>query len=178
MKRIIGILLSVFIVTGLMASPAFAIQDDVKVVYTNELEWLKKINNYNPEDIFGYQIEYCVYDIDKDGIKELLVKMGTCEADYIIRVYGCEYGKIVSLATLDGGHTYPYECDTNGIFMYWSHMGCETLMRVSKHGHDLVSETVFSNDLNPLFEKGVEDPWHQPKKPIVLCAAYDYSELK
>ena len=56
----------------------------------NELSWLNKTSSVE---------EYCVYDMNKDGIKELIVKTGTCEADYVYRFYSCEYGKIITLGT-------------------------------------------------------------------------------
>ncbi len=177
MKKFICVLLSIITVLSFTAVPTFAIQEDVKAAYTNELEWLKISNGYDPNDMWGYQIEYCVYDINKDGIKELIVKMGTCEADYIYRFYSCEYGKIISLGTCDAGDSALYECDINGIFIHRGHMGVETLTRVSKNGHSLTSTQIFEYDLNQLIMKGIDADYHYPERYIEMYNANDYSGL-
>ena len=32
-------------------------------------------------------MDYFLYDIDKDGVKELLLLNGTCEEDYVYKIY-------------------------------------------------------------------------------------------
>lgn len=157
MKKLLCLIISVMMFISANTVNTFAIQDDVKAAYANELQWLNKTTNL---------AEYCVYDINKDGYKELIVKIGTCEADYMYRFYSCSYGKIVSLGSFVGGHSGLYECDKNGVFVYESHMGYENLYRISKEGNRIKSTKIFSNNLNPLLDRGYYDPWHEPKKPI------------
>ena len=35
----------------------------------------------------GKYLLYYVYDIDKNGVRELIVQTGTCEADYMYEIY-------------------------------------------------------------------------------------------
>lgn len=93
MKKFLCVVMSVVMFALMSSVNAFAIQDDVYKAYANELRWLNKTSSVE---------EYCVYDMNKDGIKELIVKTGTCEADYVYRFYSCEYGKIITLGTFSG----------------------------------------------------------------------------
>ncbi len=139
MKKLICVLISIIVFMSVSSVNVFALQDDVYKVYKNELDWLYKTDNIE---------NYCVYDMDKDGIKELIVKTGTCEADYVYRFYTCEYGKIISLGTFtDAIHTGLYECDTNGVFVFFKMTGNEALWRVSKTGHKIAISLLFSVEL-------------------------------
>lgn len=188
MKKIICTIMAALITTSAFCTNAFAIQDDVKAAYINELKWICSSGHTMWHSADGYNVvaeqcsnptdvTYCVYDINKDGYKELCVKAGCCEADYIYKFYGCEYGKIVSLGTFNGGHSELYACDSNGVFVYSGHMGYEALYRLSKYGHSLTPYEIFSRDLNPLFAAGVDDPWSPPKTRLIMYDGYDYSGL-
>ncbi|MGN1318659.1 MAG: hypothetical protein ACI4VF_06540 [Lachnospirales bacterium] len=188
MKRVLSLIISVVIFVCANCVNTFAIQDDVKSAYINELKWIAKCGHnatyMGDNDVIVTEkcpndsdIEYCVYDINKDGYKELCVKIGCCEADYEYRFYSCAYGKIVSLGTFSGGHSGLYECDGNGIFVYWGHMGCESLTKISKEGNSIKATQIFYEDLNPLFAKGYDDPWHIPKRTITMYNYTDYSGL-
>lgn len=187
MKRMLCLILSAVIFASANVVNVFAIQDDVKSAYINELNWIGKNGHYryysnDGVNIFkekcsnSSDIEYCAYDINKDGYKELCVKIGCCEADYEYRFYTCSYGKITQLGTFNGGHSSLYECDKNGIFVYSMHMGYEYLYRVSKNGNGLQTTNIFANDLNPLMSRGYY-PDHTPKRPITMYDYTDYSGL-
>ena len=55
--------------------------------------------------LYGEYNDYYLYDMDGDGVKELLLQEGTCEADYMYQVYTIANGAAVSLGELSGGHT-------------------------------------------------------------------------
>lgn len=166
----------------------FAIQNDVKAAYENELQWLAKAGHYSTYSngngklvkrkcTNATDVDYCVYDMNKDGIKELIVKVGCCEADYMFKFYSCSYGNIVSLGEYGGGHSSLYQCDSNGVFVYGGHMGYEFLTRVEKNGNKIKPVSIYNRDLNPLFAKGYSDPWTPPKYRITMYGCYDYSGL-
>ena len=46
-------------------------------------------------DDVAVENSYFVYDFDKDGIPELVVKTGTCEADYALAVFSYRDGQAV-----------------------------------------------------------------------------------
>ena len=71
------------------------------------------------------ELSYLVYDIDKDGIPELVVKTGTCEADYHGALYTFRDGKALQVGEELGlGHASFYsDPGENGIILMWGHMG-------------------------------------------------------
>lgn len=72
---------------------------------------------------------YSLYDVDKDGVPELFVKFGTCEADYFARCYTMYtdmLGKDVAVmaAQFSFGHSALYTCpDKNGFLRSEGLMG-------------------------------------------------------
>lgn len=78
-------------------------------------------------------IEYTLYDIDKDGIPEMIIKYGTCEADYHGDIYTNDGYAVTPVETdLGMGHTGFYtDPDENGIIWVWAHMGGQYIQRVS-----------------------------------------------
>lgn len=70
-------------------------------------------------------VTYTLYDMDYDGIPELLVHYGTCEADFRIAIYTYRNNglKLVSDG-LHGGHTsFGYDYVANQIVLCEGHMG-------------------------------------------------------
>lgn len=96
--------------------------------------------------------EYAVYDIDKNGIPELLIKSGTCEADYKTFFYSYDGNEVKSAGEEWSGHTsyYSYPGD-NGIVQYNAHMGFAAAYRYSL-GNDGI---VFENE--KLFEDNLDE---------------------
>lgn len=58
-------------------------------------------NIYNT---YGRYNDYYVYDIDKDGVKELLAEEGRSEADYVYQIYTIRDQASVRLGEVNGGH--------------------------------------------------------------------------
>lgn len=75
-------------------------------------------------------IEYALRDLDVDGIPELILKYGTCEADFRIHIYrydeNCE---LQDLGVFGGGHTsFCYDENTGNFVLLWGHMGSASIM--------------------------------------------------
>ena len=67
---------------------------------------------------------YVLYDIDKDGIPELLIRYGLGEAGYHTTVYGYRDGTVTEIGDVPTGHTSLYAWpDENAVAYNWSHMG-------------------------------------------------------
>ena len=97
----------------------------------------------------GYTSEYILYDIDKDGVPELIVKRGTCEADYTGTVYTWRGGAPLTLGEIHLGHggvaTWPGE---NAMLHIWGHMGYQQMSKVCISGTGLTEELIFEEDIN------------------------------
>lgn len=73
-----------------------------------------------------------ITDVDNDGKAEYLLQVGTCEADYMLRVYQYRDGKVQEVGEEGFGHSWVCQYpDHNGIVIVSQHMGAENLFVVS-----------------------------------------------
>lgn len=94
---------------------------------------------------------YVLYDIDKDTVPELLIRYGSCEADYHTTAYGYRNGGVVELGDIPTGHTSLYTWpEENGMAWDWGHMGGHFIDKITLENDTLV-QTRF-------FEEGGETP--------------------
>ncbi|MBQ0027318.1 MAG: hypothetical protein KBS96_01825 [Lachnospiraceae bacterium] len=110
----------------------------------------KYIKEGNPQFDECLSQFYGLYDINKDQIPEIIIKSGTCEADYITEVYCMDGDKAVKAGELTGGHTAYYtNPDSNGIIEYNAHMAYAAVINVELDGSKLSDnrEIVFEDDL-------------------------------
>ncbi len=109
-----------------------------------------------PAEYSTPELYYLVYDIDKDGTPELIVKTGTCEADYHGALYTLRDGSAVQVGEEFGlGHSSFYsDPGENGIILMWGHMGYASAVRISL-SDGYTEETLYEDNLNPRLE---EDP--------------------
>ena len=56
-------------------------------------------------------MDYFLYDIDKDGVKELLLLNGTCEADYVYKIYTIGNGSARYIDEVNGSCVMFYEME-------------------------------------------------------------------
>ena len=108
------------------------------------------LDDYYDPDYLGY----FVYDITGDGIPELWIKYGTCEADYTIRV--CAYDKDCNYKTIwesNAGHCCFYE--GNGcILQIYAHMGEAFWTKLTYNGKKIVETTIYEENVNEVDDEG------------------------
>ena len=91
---------------------------------------------------------YVLYDIDKDGVPELLVRFGDCEAAYHTKIYTFRDGEMVLAGDLPTGHTSFYTWPgENAIALNWGHMGGHFTEKLSFVNGILEQKTVFEENL-------------------------------
>ena len=90
----------------------------------------------------NYSIDYALYDMDHSGTPELLIRYGTCEADYRIAVYTCRDGGLVKLADdIGGSHiSFGYDTESNQLVMMQGHMGYGDLYWYDLDGNGALRE--------------------------------------
>lgn len=104
---------------------------------------------------------YYLYDIDKDGIPELLLKQGTCEADYWADIYTWRNGETICLGGIGMGHTSLYTWKgENALLSYWGHMGGAFATKISIGGDELLWDE--------FFQEGITGPVAQYTDPAEL----------
>ena len=127
MKQSLAILLALCLCAALLVQGSAAsnsltkqIRDDYRAI----------LPDYPQHDIFW--VTYGFYDIDKNGIPELLIHDGTCEMDAKYHFYTHDGYKAIYLGAVDGFHAAPFEMpDDNGVYIHMGHMGSECISTVS-----------------------------------------------
>ena len=146
--------LCLVLVFGLFAIPAAAQEADWVTAYEQVLEgWKQKIAS-EPVEYSAPELWYLAYDVDKDGTPELIVKTGTCEADYHGALYTFRNGQAVQVGEELGlGHSAFYsDPGENGIILMYGHMGYASASRL-KLAEGLTEELLYEDNLNERLEQ-------------------------
>lgn len=102
----------------------------------------------------GDYMEYFLYDITGDGIPELWIKYGTCEADYEIKV--CTYDKDYNYKIIwvsNAGHCGYYE--GNGyILQIYAHMGEAFWTKLTYNGKKIVETSIYEETVVEIDDEG------------------------
>lgn len=105
--------------------------------------------SYSEPYLWGYYLT----DMDNDKKADLILKVGTCEADVRMYIYQYKKGKAVKVATLGAGHTALYAYPKhNGIVVQWGHMGYESLSVTKLKNGKTTTKSYGSREIN--YDKG------------------------
>ena len=100
----------------------------------------------------GYFNNYALYDMDLDGIPELIIQTGTCEADVNRDAFTISRDtlSVVDLGSLGYGHSYlcPYS-EGPGLLWSYGQMGCEEIYFCSLENGVLNQVQLVSRELPP-----------------------------
>lgn len=98
---------------------------------------------------YGYGVDgYYLYDVDKDDVPELMVKFGTCEADYDGRLYAFDGEKAVYVGEFPLGHSGLATCPSqNGVILNYGHMGGAYMQKMTLKNGELGFEELMSETL-------------------------------
>lgn len=90
---------------------------------------------------------YFVYDIEQNGIPELIVQEGTSEADFMYVVYTYN-GTVREVGSISGGHSMIYgEPDQNAIISVSGYMGYQVVTRIIIKNGMLNESTLMEGDI-------------------------------
>lgn len=94
----------------------------------------------------SYETGYFLHDIDGDGIPELWIKSGECEADYQLIVYAYANG-LRQIFQSDAGHSTFY-IYYDGVIQIHAHMGYANWDLLTYDGWKIVSNEMYEEDIN------------------------------
>lgn len=113
---------------------------------------------------------YSIYDIDRNGIPELFVKTGACEAVYLFHIYTISNGQAKEIAMISGSHSSICGItNRNGFLLQFGQMGYEII-----EAYYGTSDTLPAKG-DVLFEGEVEE-YHNLTQ-LEIYALDDYSGL-
>ncbi len=91
---------------------------DVKPMLSSYFDHLLEENGGNA------YMEYAIYDVDKCGVPEVIIKSGNSEADFTTYVYKEDgFDGMYQIGELGGSHTAYYHDETDGFVIVWAQMG-------------------------------------------------------
>lgn len=117
--------------------------------------------------------DYSLYDVDEDGVPELFVRYGTCEADFTTQCYTLRDGEIVCIgefASKDSSlYTHP---EKNAVLRHGGRMGHYGLYEYPMEDGRLTEE-------REIFFEGPVDTWTEPDEivPGAERIGYSYTQL-
>lgn len=142
-------------------------QEDVKEAY---LDFLSKLDAMDEDQVFG---RYFLFDITGDGIPELWIESGTCEADHALSVYTYDEKLSILDAGEEGNASHSGFCRGDDyILQVCGHMGYQAWSKITYSNGTLKSEVIFEEDLN---ESGKDD-YTEPSEPAVESYPFDDTE--
>ena len=140
---------------------------------------------------------YSLYDVDKDGIPELFVKYGNCEAAYHTTCYAFRNGQVEAAGDLGSGHamlcTWPGEnalifsvghmgigfidkyAMVDGVLTYQEEILYEEVVNTDQSWYTSPGEVVPGSEAIPTYPSG--NWWRPPEVPALLLPVYDYGSL-
>ena len=120
-----------------------------------------KIDEFiNDNNLYGYFL----YDITQDGLPELWVKTGTCEADFKLDVFSYNHG-IKKIHQEEAGHC-SYCQGNNYILVWFNHMGTAEWNKITYNNTNgkIKSKRIFRETLK---EDETVDDYTKPKEPFI-----------
>jgi len=142
-------------------------QKKVKEAY---LDFLSKLDAMDEDQVFG---RYFLFDITGDGIPELWIESGTCEADHALSVYTYDEKLSILDAGEEGNASHSGFCRGDDyILQVCGHMGYQAWSKITYSNRKLKCEVVFEEDLS---ETGKDD-YTEPSEPAVDSYPFDDTE--
>ena len=150
-------LVRVSIVASLLITTSSILGQNVEVMASNPTNYKDMMEYAAYENVIAdagassgdFGISLALYDIDQDGIRELLISHGTCLADWVNDIYTLEDGKYVSYIGNVGRQGLFYTApDGNGMYFLYGYQGYQEITRITKSGKDIVQTLLESRELN------------------------------
>lgn len=143
------------------------IQENVKKAY---IDYLSILDEMDEDQVYGH---YFLYDITGDGIPEIWVESGTCEADHAISVYTYKDKLTILDAGEEGNASHSgFFRGEDYILQVSGHMGYQAWSKITYHNGKLKREVIFEEDLN---ESGKDD-YRELSEPAVESYSFDETE--
>ncbi|MDE6665677.1 MAG: SH3 domain-containing protein [Ruminococcus sp.] len=88
---------------------------------------------------------YYIYDINDDGVYELIIEMGTCEADNEYSVYSIKDNEMIFAGDIGAGHSVLTEKDGK-LYKNYTQMGSQSIDLISFDGKTVSTENVYEKE--------------------------------
>jgi len=113
------------------------------------------------------ELDYGLYDMNGDGIKELIVQTGTCEGDAQWCVYSIVDGTCELIGSFDGWHSVLYVGEHGEIYNLQGGSGFESITQITMENGILVEKVVSERQLD------ADSTWSSPGDILQTTAIID-----
>lgn len=141
-----------------------------EVARNQYVETLRKTEKRYTGEYGSGWLEYFLYDITKDGIPELWLIHGTCEADRALSVYTPKEDGLKKIYEEGAGHSN-FHKGKNYVLQMVAHQGYACWLKLTYNGSKISQKMTFEEDC---FESGGD--YTEPKEPIIRV--YEVDNLK
>ena len=100
---------------------------------------------------------YHLVDIDGNGVPELMVKVGSSEADFLYNILSIDRSGLRFIGSVSGGHSLITKDDDGSICRMTAHMGYEEIFRLTIVNDHISEELIFQKTL-----QGDDDDYYYP----------------
>lgn len=118
-------------------------------------------------------IEFAFRDLDADGLPELLLKYGTCEADFTTDIYTVDENvEPKKLGEFGGGHTvFCYDENTGKLVFFWAQMGAASIQYLDMAGGavKITNSYDYTADQGMDYDEVLEEKGVKPILPYVTA---------
>ena len=114
--------------------------------YLNEMDKANReyLDMRIQSEYYDIPYSYAVYDIDANGVPELLILRGSCEADYVYNIYTVVADQIIECGEFGGGHMVFYCNGEKDLIGYRAHMGAYDISKYFLEGTVVSMQTIES----------------------------------
>lgn len=98
-----------------------------------------------------YACPYSLFDIDSNGIPELFVKTGSCEADFKYQIYTYENDQVKYMGSTNGGHaTLMGKTNSTGgeLILLMAHMGYQQVFEIKYENGAITRNLIMKGELS------------------------------
>lgn len=127
--------------------------DEYDEYYCEGITYQKVVQSYDTA------CEYALYDMDKDGIEELLIGYGESEADYANAVWTLAGDGVMYVGDFYSSVLLYEAEDGNGIYAVYGHQDYQQVTRITKEGYDIYIEDIIEGEVG-------DDGYYWNESPI------------
>lgn len=115
---------------------------------------------------YGEYSQCALYDIDGDGVLELITSFGESDADWVNDFYTIEDGAVTMLGEYSRAVSFYAADDGNGIYAVYGNMGYQIVERITKSGNGISIEEIMQGEVE-------DDEYYSNEYPISLMYIHE-----
>lgn len=118
------------------------------------------------EASYGEYSQCALYDMDGDGVLELITSFGESDADWVNDFYTVENGAVTMLGEYSGAVSFYGADDGNGVYAVYGQMGYQIVEQITKSGNGILIDEIMQGKVE-------DDEYYSNEYPISLMYIHE-----